>query len=99
MRTLKKAPNRADAERIALEALAFLAEDAARLARFLTLTGIGPSELRAAAADGTINGPVLDHLMADESLLLVFAAERGHTPRDIEIAHALLTGRREAEEA
>ncbi len=98
MKQRKKPPTAADAERIALAALAFLAEDATRLARFLALTGIGPAELRAAAADGSILGPVLDHLMSDESLLLVFAAERGLTPPEIEVAHALLTGRREQDE-
>ena len=99
MRKRQSVPSQADAERIALAALAFLAEDATRLARFLALTGIGPAELRAGAADGSINGAVLDHLMADESLLLVFAAENAISPPDIQIAHALLTGRREVDEA
>ena len=39
------------AEIIALQALAFLAEDAQRLGSFLALTGLGPDELRAQARD------------------------------------------------
>ncbi len=75
---------------IALDALRFLAADAARLGRFLSLTGIGPAELRAHAGTAGLQSAVLDHLLADESLLLVFAAEAGVEPQRIGFAHALL---------
>ncbi len=39
-----------DAETLALQALTFLLSDTQRLSRFLSLTGIGPASIRAAAA-------------------------------------------------
>jgi Protein of unknown function (DUF3572) len=78
------------AETIALTALAFLADDAQRLARFLALTGVGPAELRAEARSPRMLAAVLDHLLRDESLLLVFAARQGLAPELIGAAHNLL---------
>lgn len=78
------------AETIALSGLAFLAEDPQRLGRFLALTGIGPQELRARAQTPRVLAAVLDHLMHDESLLLVFAASLSVKPELIAPAHALL---------
>jgi len=78
------------AETIALAALAFLADDAQRLGRFLALTGIGPAELKAEAGTARIMKAVLEHLLQDESLLLVFAAGHGIAPELIGPAHRLL---------
>lgn len=78
------------AETIAFKALAFLAEDMARLGRFLSLTGIGPDELRSLGDSAGLQAAVLDHLLCDESLLLVFAASTGVDPQRIGFAHALL---------
>ncbi len=78
------------AETIALAALAFLAEDAQRLGRFLALTGLGPAELREQAQTPRFSAAVLDHLLRDESLLLVFAASRGVAPELIAPAQSLL---------
>jgi len=75
---------------MALSALTFLAEDATRLGRFLALTGIGPDELRSGAGARATQAAVLEHLMADESLLLVFAATKSVAPQSIPLAHALL---------
>jgi hypothetical protein len=78
------------AETIGLEALAFVAEDSARLGRFLSSTGLSPGQLRdAAAAPHTLHA-VLEHLAEDESLLLVFAAGAGCAPEAIAQARALL---------
>ena len=82
-----------DAETIALSALAFLAEDVERLQRFLALTGLGPAELRSEARTPRILAAVLDHLLKDESLLLVFAASHGVAPELIAPAHSLLEQR------
>jgi Protein of unknown function (DUF3572) len=81
------------AETIALSALAFLAEDLQRLGRFLALTGLGPGELRAGARSARIQAAVLNHLLQDESLLLVFAASHGIAPELIAPAQALLEAR------
>jgi hypothetical protein len=78
------------AEVLALQALAFLAEDAQRLGNFLALTGLGPDELRAQAREPHLLAAVLDHLLRDENQLLVFAASYGVAPVLIGQAHAAL---------
>jgi len=84
------APSPEDSAKLALAALTFLAEDGPRLGRFLALTGIGPEDLRAVAdAPETLIG-VLDHVLADESLLLVFAASKGISPEVVSPARAAL---------
>jgi hypothetical protein len=80
------------AETIALRALAFLAGDNERLGRFLALTGIGPDELRTQAREPHILAGVLDHLMQDETLLLVFSADAGVKPETIAAAYFALAG-------
>ena len=84
------------AEAMALHALTFLASDGQRLGRFLTLTGIGPGDLRTWADAPHLQAAVLDHMLADESLLLVFATQAGMRPEDIGPAHALLLKASEA---
>lgn len=76
-------PTAESAQTLALSGLAFLAEDGPRLGRFLALTGMGPDELRAAADAPETLLAVLDHLLGDESLLLVFAASKGITPETV----------------
>jgi len=78
------------ASAIALEALAYLAEDVTRLGRFLANTGIEPSELRDAAGAPQTLLAVLEHVLADESLLLVFAASKGIDPAGLEPARDVL---------
>ncbi len=68
------------AEEIAVDALAFLAEDGETLGRFLGATGLGPETLRAAAGEPGFLAAVLEHLMGDETLLLVFAERRRLRP-------------------
>ncbi len=85
------------AETLALQALGFLAQEPERLGRFLTLTGMGPAELLEQAQTPQVMLAVLEHLMQDESLLLVFAASSGVPPEAIAPAHSALeqiTGRR-----
>jgi hypothetical protein len=81
------------AEGVALLALAFLAEDVERLQRFLALTGVGPADLRQGARTPRILAAVLEHLLQDESLLLVFAASHAIAPELIGPAHSLLEQR------
>jgi hypothetical protein len=85
--------HRADAETVAIQALAFLAADAGRLGRFLAATGLGPAEIRAAARDPRFLSGVLDHLADDESGMLAFAQEAGIPPERIAAARALLSER------
>jgi hypothetical protein len=89
---MSKPMTAADAEVLAIEALAFIAGDAEVLARFLAVTGLGPETLRAAARDPGFLSAVLDHLASDESLLQSFAANHGLDPAAIAAARAKLSG-------
>ena len=82
--------SREKAFEIAVAALSFLAQDAENLGRFLSATGLGPENLRAAAADPGFFVAVLEHLMGDDSLLLAFAESERIRPTLIAAArHAL----------
>src|SRR5258705_10938678 len=71
----------AAAEDLAIAALGFIAGEPERLGRFLAMTGIGPDSIRAAAREPQFLLGVLDHLAADEPLLLAFAAGNASEPR------------------
>jgi len=85
--------DRAAGESLAVSALAFLAADGDRLERFLAVTGLGPQNLRGAAADPGFYGSVLGYLVADEPLLLEFAAQAGRRPEEVVRALERLEGR------
>ncbi|MFZ1962047.1 MAG: DUF3572 family protein [Roseiarcus sp.] len=70
-------------ESVAIAALGFLAADAARLQRFLAVSGLGPHNLRQAAADAGFLAAVLDYVASDERLLIAFAASEGLDPARI----------------
>jgi hypothetical protein len=77
---------------VAVTALSFLAADAERLRRFLDITGLGPHNLRNAAEDPAFYGSVLEYIVADEPLLVRFAAEAGLEPEAVAGAHEALCG-------
>jgi len=83
---------RKEAEALAIQALAFIAGDGERLGRFLAVTGIGPSEIRAAAREPGFLSGVLDYVASDERLIADFASEAGLDPADIEHSRAALAG-------
>lgn len=89
-----KALDRAGAEALAAEAMAFLTADGERLARFLGDSGLDPSALTAAlsAGGGGVIEAALEHVVSDESLMLVFASEIRRKPEDLMLAQALLAG-------
>jgi hypothetical protein len=84
-------PDRLDAEDIAIRALGFLASDPERLDRFLSFTGLGPDNLRAAAQAPGFLVSVLDHLASDESLLMALAGNLGLSPDAMTRAHRTMT--------
>jgi hypothetical protein len=77
---------------MAVSALTFLAGDASRIARFLSVTGLGPGTLRAAAAGPGFYGSVLGYLAANEPLLVQFAAEQDLDPAEVARALERLEG-------
>src|SRR5271169_902923 len=81
------------AAEVAIAALGFLADDSERLERFLALSGLGPHNLRRAAADPSFLSAVLEYLAGDEQLLLAFASRQGWSPADVVRARDALGGR------
>jgi hypothetical protein len=77
---------------VAVLALTFLGADAERLHRFLDMTGLGPHNLRHAAEDPAFYGSVLEYVVADEELLIRFAADAGLEPEAVARAHQTLCG-------
>ena len=86
----RRTVTREAAEGIAAQGLAFLAEDPARLSRFLAVTGLAPDQIRAQVEAPEFLAAVLEHLVSDESLLLVFAANTSIAPETVAPALALL---------
>jgi hypothetical protein len=84
--------SREAAEALAIEALAFIAADPTRLARFVDLCGLSAENLRAAAATPGFFSAILDHLAGDETLLLAFAANSGLDPSSLSRARERLAG-------
>lgn len=82
------------AEEIAANALAFLAADAARMMQFLQATGVTLDDLRGEAGSPRVLAAVLDHLVQDESLLLVFTSSIGLPPEDVGRARDILANDR-----
>ena len=84
--------SRQHAELLAIQALEFLATDPERLARFLMASGIAPQQVRSAAAEPEFLAGILDHLGAEEALLLAFAQHAGIDPADVARARRALPG-------
>lgn len=85
-----KRPSRDDAETIAFQALGFLAEEPNRIGRFLSLTGIEAASLMEGAESAAVQVAILDHLLGDESLLMVFSGHAGVDPGQVAVARSLL---------
>lgn len=78
-----KAPpklSEADAETLALQALAFIAGDDALMSGFVALTGCGPDELRGRLAERGFLVAVLDFLLSDEAATIRFAEDNALAP-------------------
>jgi hypothetical protein len=94
MPILRQLPVTAEtAEMLAVQALTFIAQDEERLGRFLSVTGIGPAEIRDAAREANFLAGVLDHIAGDERLLLAFAEQAGINPAEIPRARTALEAR------
>ena len=78
------------AKSLAIEALAFLVEEPERLGRFLALTGLDPAAVRRLAREPSFFAAVLEHVAADQHLLLAFAAQTQRDPAEVDAARAVL---------
>ena len=79
-----------EAEILAVQALAFIAEDDERLSGFVSSTGIAVQSIREAARQPDFLAGVLDHMLADENLLIAFADTAGIDPADVARARQAL---------
>jgi hypothetical protein len=87
-------PSPDEAKELAVAALSFLAADPERLGPFMAETGLGPENMRAAAAAPSFFPAVLDYLIGNEAMLLDFAADQGIDPAMIPAARTALPGAR-----
>jgi len=78
------------AETLAVQALAFIAEDDSRLGSFVAATGIAPQSMREAAREPNFLAGVLEHILAEENLLIAFADNAGIDPAAVARAHQAL---------
>jgi hypothetical protein len=81
-----------EAEAIAIRGLTFLAGEPDALGRFLALTGIGPADLRRAAAEDGFLAGVLEFFLEDEALLLAFVTHANLRPTIVAAARHVLGG-------
>ena len=64
-------------------AVAFLSSEEARLSRFLSLTGLDPSDIPQLLGQKDFQLAILDHLAGDETLLISFAEAQNIPPEAI----------------
>jgi len=89
---MQKRPSysRQTAEMLAVQALAFIAEDDGRLSGFVASTGIAVQSIRDAAREHNFFAGLLEHILADENLLIAFAASAGIDPAEVARARQAL---------
>jgi len=78
------------AEIVAIQALNFVAGDPERLGLFLAETGIGPQNLRSAAADPRFLASVLDFVLRDDATVKAFAKAAELDPTNVAAARDVL---------
>ena len=86
------APAREAAETLAIQAFSFIAEEPERLNGLLSATGLTLNRLRESANQPDFLAGVLEHMLADESLLLAFADSAGIDPAAVARARNALGG-------
>ena len=82
--------SRETAEMLAIQALAFIAEEPDRLERFLALTGLERERIREAAHEPGFLAGVLEHMLGDENLLVAFSQSAGIDPAEMARASSAL---------
>ena len=80
------------AEALAIDALAYLSNTPDLMQRFLALTGIEASNIRAAAGEPHFFAGVLKFFLAHEPSLLALCEATGAPPQSVQAALAALPG-------
>jgi len=75
--------SRSAAEAVAVDALAFIANDDDLLSNFIAATGIDPASIRSALQKEDFLRGVMQYLVEDESLLTAFAASADLKPEEV----------------
>ena len=70
-----------DAAILALSMLKFLASEPERFSRFLDVTGMREADIAAVAGEASFHGAIVDYLLQDESLLMIFCQENDINPQ------------------
>jgi hypothetical protein len=83
---------RDQAEALALQAVAFLAERPADFLRFADLSGLSVDEIRSRLPDPALLGAVLDYVLYDDEMVQAFAAAAGVDSTAPRLARSLLPG-------
>ncbi len=81
-----------NAEILALEALGWLAGEEDAIQRFLNLSGMDSAALRDGAGSPEMGVAVLDFLLANEDLLLLFCESATIPPKQLHLARHRLGG-------
>jgi len=82
--------DRANAEKIAINGLTFIAGDPELLRRFLALSGIDAANIRASAKEPGFLAGVLQFILAHEPTIARFAEETGVDPASLQMASRAL---------
>ena len=84
--------DRDSAEVLAIKVIEFLAADTDLLDAFMGMAGLSFDDLRSSIGSPELAAGVLDHLLANENLLLRFCDEQGIPPEFPARARRLLPG-------
>ena len=90
--TRRPIKNSDEAESLALEVVQFVLANEVLQDRFISITGIMPTDLREAIHNKEFLGGVLDFILGNESDLLRFCEEYQVDPEQPSIARRLLPG-------
>jgi len=89
---MKHTLHQMEAQKVAIEGLAFIATQPDLLARFLALSGIEAQDIRQAAASEGFLAAVLSFLCANEVDLLAFCRHSHYRPETVSLAVQSLSG-------
>ena len=84
--------NEDKAETLALNVLQFVLSDETLKGRFISITGLAPSDLNEAIYNKEFLGGVLDFILGNEADLLTFCKEFGIDPENPAKARRLVPG-------